>query len=387
MVLCSPVGDRPWIVDLDHPWQDEPLYLELKGHTQWIYHVAVSHDGTMIASAAPLDPTVRLWDAFTGEQLAGFTRGCDTNSFEAFLAFSSDDASLVMTSNLPGATNDIHAASVISWDLATGAATYDTPPQVVPLPFEDELIPRFVAHLGDLRGARLSARTQFSPAGDVVARGGYDGGAHPVTLKSASGLQTMATLIPDVEGIAYDPSGRFLACGGAGRFQVLDLTKERRPLADVQVQSYSDSRHLVYALAYSPDGSRLAIGLDDGSVTIYETEFYQPMLELPPHRGERYSYVYSLVWTPDGTRLITASGDRTLRIWDGMAPPARRRQLEAIRAAREPMRQHAVELVTSFGGADKAWAALASDPALRAEQHWAARRALIEQWSASAARQ
>jgi WD40 repeat protein len=258
---------------------------------------------------------------------------------------------------------------------------------VVPLPFEDELISRFVTHLGDVRGARLSARTQFSPAGDVVARGGYDGGAHPVTLKSASGLQTVATLIPDVEGIAYDPSGRFLACGGVGRFQVLDLARDQKPLADVQIQSYSDSRHLVYALAYSPDGSRLAIGLDDGSVTIYETEFYQPMLDLPPHRGERYSYVYSLAWTPDGTRLITASGDRTLRIWDGAAPPTRRRQLEAIRAAREPMRRNVGELVARLGSADKAWAALASDPALSAEQRWAARRALIQRWSASAGRQ
>jgi len=152
---------------------------------------------------------------------------------------------------------------------------------------------------------------------------------------------------------------------------------------NVQPRPYLTRRERIYGVAYSPDGSRLAAGAADGSITIYETEFYQPMLDLPPHRGAEYSYVYSLVWTPDGTRLITASGDKTLRIWDALSPFARRRQVEAIGAAREPMRRHVEDLITQPGGAENAWRAIGAEGALSLEERIAARRAIIERWAAS----
>jgi WD40 repeat protein len=68
--------------------------------------------------------------------------------------------------------------------------------------------------------------------------------------------------------------------------------------------------------AYSPDGSVLAIGTDEGRVLLFETGRYTQQLEWRAHEGEDYSYVYSLAWTPDGTRLATASGDATLKVWD-----------------------------------------------------------------------
>jgi hypothetical protein len=135
----------------------------------------------------------------------------------------------------------------------------------------------------------------------------------------------------------------------------------------------------VYSVAYSPDGSRLAVGGGDGSVTIFETEFYQPMLDLRPHAG-RYSYVYALDWTPDGTRLVTASGDKTIRIRDSMSPIARRRQVAAINEAVPRMRQRLVSLNAQLNDATRAAATLLKDPSLREEERIAARFAVVGRW-------
>ncbi|MEL7484625.1 MAG: WD40 repeat domain-containing protein, partial [Planctomycetota bacterium] len=75
------------------------------------------------------------------------------------------------------------------------------------------------------------------------------------------------------------------------------------------------SSSIVYGLAYSPDGSRLAMATEDGRVLIMETQFYTRIAQfrIPPKAdpSER-NYVFNLVWTPDGSRLITTGTNRLL---------------------------------------------------------------------------
>ena len=86
---------------------------------------------------------------------------------------------------------------------------------------------------------------------------------------------------------------------------------------------YSAEAHSLWSLAWSPDGSRLALGEGGGLVTVWNTATAKRLLVLPDRAGEME--VSTVAWSPDGRRLASGSWEtKTLTIWDtryGKATP------------------------------------------------------------------
>ena len=72
----------------------------------------------------------------------------------------------------------------------------------------------------------------------------------------------------------------------------------------------------VWAVAYSPNGSRIAAGLEDGTMQVWDALKLIPLIENTQAFTGHEGCIFSVAFSPDGTRIVSGSGDRTVRMWD-----------------------------------------------------------------------
>ena len=70
--------------------------------------------------------------------------------------------------------------------------------------------------------------------------------------------------------------------------------------------------HRVTAVAFNPDGTRLASGSWDQTVKVWDVATGREILSLTEHTGA----TTSVCWSQDGNRLVSGSSDKTVRVWD-----------------------------------------------------------------------
>jgi WD40 repeat protein len=75
--------------------------------------------------------------------------------------------------------------------------------------------------------------------------------------------------------------------------------------------TYTGSISQAYALAWSPDGKRIASGGDDNIVRVWDATTSQTLLQYRGHTDA----VFKVVWSPDGTMIASASADGTVQVW------------------------------------------------------------------------
>jgi WD40 repeat protein/serine/threonine protein kinase len=69
----------------------------------------------------------------------------------------------------------------------------------------------------------------------------------------------------------------------------------------------------IFAMAYRPDGQRLASAGLDGALKIWDARTGDPLVAVPAHDGE---LVWGVAYSPDGTRVASVGWDGTVKIWD-----------------------------------------------------------------------
>jgi WD40 repeat protein len=143
----------------------------------------------------------------------------------------------------------------------------------------------------------------FSPNGTYLAVGYRNGGVRFLDLATRKPFRTIP--IPGaVKALAFSPDGKKLAAAADKKIVIWDAA------TGAKLKEY-DGESGAACLAYSPEGLVLASGHYDGNVRLWNETSPDPIL-LEGH----FSTVYSLVFSATGRMIASGSFDKTVRVWE-----------------------------------------------------------------------
>ncbi|CUA76133.1 WD repeat-containing protein 90 [Homo sapiens] [Rhizoctonia solani] len=316
-IVCAVENEGIYIWDAH---QDSLVLGPLQGHTGVIGSVSFSPDGAyLISNSYGSDNTLRLWD----------TRSSSTASNP--LEGHAD--SVISVGYLPDGTRIISTSydhTTYMWDIETGEMIfgligfiYDSTPSpdsayiacatLGGLVLLDAWTKEVV--LGPLQTCPSIRTTLFSSDGTHIITASDSGVMRILAVNTGQTVMIIRPQqiqdYPDLMGvfIKLSPSSSHLVVGSAPYF-IFSLydTSTGRLLYDLS--DGHESR--AHSVAFSPDGTRVAAGLDQ-TIVVWDVESGKRVLG--PLEGHIH-IVKSLEYSPDGTCIVSGGCDNAVCIWN-----------------------------------------------------------------------
>jgi WD40 repeat protein len=265
----------------------------------------------LISGSAPPDEGIRVWDAFTGNEMRQLLK---SRQGVRRLALSSDG-------KVAGAT-DLGGAILI-WEPATGKVLLrdnDDAFQSVALAADGKSFAvikgRGVACLIEISTAKTlqtfgtdAYQLDLSPDGKTLATASRQGGLHLWDVAKGKLLHSLGQTKQTnrVQSLRFAPDGKVLATGGQDKLiHLWDTTTGK------EVGLLKGHLSIISDLSWSPDGETLASSSVDGTVRLWDVAKNQERLRFTGHQGQ----VLSVAFAPDGKRVASGGVDNRVRIWD-----------------------------------------------------------------------
>jgi WD40 repeat protein len=240
-----------------------------------IYHVDVSPDGTLIATAS--NASVKVWDAVTLKEVFSYRSETGVDD----VGWSPDSTRLAISGSSDGVT---------------------------------VVLDRSGKAVGQTReaGTFFPVSAAFSADGALLATGRFQGfegvqlGEYGVTLWDWRTGNEVTVLDTWGESLTFSPDGLVLATADpTGPARLWDARSGQL------LTTLTGHTGGVFDVAFSPDGGSVATAGQDGSVRLWDAETGVQHLTLPGHGN----VVHTVQFSPDGTKLASAGADGVVRVW------------------------------------------------------------------------
>ena len=317
-VSCRPLAVAAGLLCLAVTAQAEDA-VTLEGHENVVSSVVFSNDGQRLISGS-WDRTVRVWNATSGQQetvLRGHSdwvfdlkatadNGLISTSQKEILRWSGKAFDMSRgRSGHGGAMVNSAAFSSDGTRLATGGR--DGFVRVWPVGTDSES----VIELGGFRS--WVGAVCISADGSRLAAGTRTGTIRIFELPTGKQLHSFdAHPGRQILTLAISPDGKTLASGAfeqTARLWSIETGKETAAL--------SGHRGVVTSAVWPADGKLLATGERHGSIHIWDAgDSSKPLKKIMAHSDGRLGFsVTALAFSPDGQRIASGSYDKTIRIW------------------------------------------------------------------------
>jgi WD40 repeat protein len=294
--------------------------LTYTGHGKAVIGAAWSPDGKRIASCG-VDGSVQVWDAHNGKTLwkstvASFAFACAWSPDGQRIAAGGTQGTLVI---LDAATGN-QAASLSGQSGAIEGVAWSPDGKHIVSGSQDHTAVVWDAHSGTslltYTGHSDSVeRVAWSPDGKRIASASYDQTVQVWDAQSGKTLLTYKGHQAPVWAVAWSPDGKRIASGtGAAGIHGPVTSDNSVQVWDAQsgktLLTVADASGQSYAVAWSPDGKRIASG-DGQSVRVWEATTGQAQLTYRGHSSD----IFQVAWSPDGSLIASASDDGTVQVW------------------------------------------------------------------------
>lgn len=150
----------------------------------------------------------------------------------------------------------------------------------------------------------------FSPDGNLLASSGY---REILLWNPADGqlVRRISNLAERPHDIEFTADGKMIAvaAGTPGQMGEVKFFNVENGALIADLFTTDDE---VFAVAFSPDGTRLAAAAADRSIRLFDVASRQQQRLIEDHAD----WVMDVAWSPDGKKVATASRDKTSKVFD-----------------------------------------------------------------------